>query len=256
MVKFNQDIAQFLSDAYEGRDATQRRIASLEPLNLKGGETVIDLGCGAGHLALEAARAVGKTGKVIAIDPSQSMREKTSTRCHDRQNIDVLDATAEDTGLGENSADGIVAIQVFSYLDDTLRALLEARRVLKASGKLVICDIHWGGAIWASSDSELGNKVIQFWQQQLKCSSAPEKLNALSKNVGFSDVRVIPVPVIDIDCRPDGLAQMLMTLIKQSAMQQESSLLPDIERWLDDQQNRLSKNQFFFSVTNFVTVIQ
>ncbi len=255
MVQFNDEVARMLDDAYDGRDATQRRIATLAQMNHSGGETIVDLGCGAGHLTVEAARAVGPEGRVIAIDPAAAMLKKAADRCSGRQNVTVQNATAEETGLADNSVDGVAAIQVFSYLSDLAPALVEARRILKPNGKLVICDIHWGGAIWAATNRDLGRRIVDFWAGQLKTPDVPEKLTNLAKNAGFTSCEVVAVPVVDKDLRPDGLARMLMTLIEKSAENSDPDLFEEIQKWREDQFARAQENRFFFSVTNFVSVL-
>lgn len=256
MVQFNEDVARFLNDAYDGRDATERRVAALAQLSLSGGETVVDLGCGAGHLTVEASRAVGPEGRVLALDPAEAMRDKTAQRCHDRDNVELVDGRADSTGLADHSVDGIVAVQVFSYVDDHQAALMEARRILKPGGRLVISDIHWGGALWVSTDPIVGERVINYWQQQMACPSAPESMQRLARQAGFQQVQVHPVPVVDIDLRPDGLANMLLTLIEQSARQSDDEHLPQIIDWIADQHQRQQNREFFFSVTNYVTLLR
>lgn len=256
MVRFDDAVARLLDDAYDGRDATRRRVASLAQLRIVGGETVVDLGCGAGHLSVEAARAVGPEGRVLALDPSASMREQALRRCGDRRNVSVRDGSAEATGLDDASVDGIVAVQVFSYLRDLTPALREARRILRPGGRLVVCDIHWGGAIWAATDRALGRRLLDYWAGQLACPDVAEHLPALAGQAGFGACDVIPVPIVDKDLRPDGLARMLMALIEKSAAQGDPGLAGAVAAWVDDQRVRQTQGRFFFSVTNFISVLR
>lgn len=253
-MEFDKDTARFLADAYDGRDATLRRAEALRLLNPVAGQRVVDLGCGAGHLTLELSRAVGPDGRVFAIDPSEPMRSKTGDRCTGRDNVTISGGSAEASGLDAASIDGVVAIQVFSYLADLQAAVAETRRILRPGGRLVVSDIHWGGAVWRAENAELGRKVIDLWSRQMASFDVPERLPGLVQAAGFTDIEVHPVPTVDRDLRPDGLALMLMTLIEIAAGQQWPELLPEVQAWKEDQLRRAEAGDFFFAVTNFVTV--
>lgn len=82
MLKFDAEITRILNNAYEGADLTRRRQASFDALKPSPGDTIIDIGCGNGLLTAELARAVGPTGKIIGVDPSEDMLKagKTAVR--------------------------------------------------------------------------------------------------------------------------------------------------------------------------------
>ena len=74
MLKFDDATTKLLEIAYKGSDISLRRRKAFDALHLAEGDTVVDIGCGNGLLAEEIARAVGATGRVIGIDPSEDMR--------------------------------------------------------------------------------------------------------------------------------------------------------------------------------------
>jgi len=140
MLQFDAETARILDDGYQGFDISRRRLANLAALSPEPGDTVADIG--AGLLTLDLARAVGETGMVIAIDPSPEMRAAAATRCSDRANVRIVDGAADRLPLDADSANRVVSLQVFEYVDDIPSALAEVHRVLRPDGRVVIGDIH------------------------------------------------------------------------------------------------------------------
>jgi ubiquinone/menaquinone biosynthesis C-methylase UbiE len=115
----------------------------LGKVQLLPGQTVLDLGCGAGLEAIEAARQVGKDGIVIGIDMSPEMLglARENAEKAELQNIKFLEGVIEDIPLQDNAVDVIISNCVINLVDDKFAALKEANRVLKSNGRLAIADI-------------------------------------------------------------------------------------------------------------------
>lgn len=124
----------------EGRfRAEQVRLARLAP-----DESVLDVGCGTGGLALAAAKAVGPGGAVIGIDPSPEMIGRArgkARRSHSRATFQT--AVIEALPFPEASFDAVTISLVLHQLpSDVLHAgIAEVRRVLKPGGRLFVLDM-------------------------------------------------------------------------------------------------------------------
>jgi arsenite methyltransferase len=122
--------------------------AALQP-----GETVLDLGCGAGMDALIAARAVGSAGRVLAADYSAAMVALAcdNARAAGVTNVRVEHAAIEELPFLAESVDVVQANGVFNLSPEKERAVAEAWRVLRPGGRLIAAEIALAQAL---DDSE------------------------------------------------------------------------------------------------------
>ena len=111
--------------------------------DLKPGESVLDLGCGAGFDTLIAAQQVGSEGTVIAVDMTPEMLEKAERGANQMglTNIDFRGGYAEDLPVDDESIDVVISNGVINLCPDKIEVLEEIHRVLKPGARIQIADI-------------------------------------------------------------------------------------------------------------------
>ena len=160
-------------------------LASLQP-----GQTVLDLGSGAGLDCFFAAKKVGETGHVIGVDMTPQMieRARSSAKRLDIQNAEFRQGYLEDLPVESGTVDVIISNCVINLSPDKSKVFAEAFRVLKPGGKLAVSDIVTDGPL-----PEAIKKSLSAWAGCVAGAVEAGEYIGMMKEVGFSDISILPV---------------------------------------------------------------
>jgi ubiquinone/menaquinone biosynthesis C-methylase UbiE len=130
---------------------------NITKLGLTDGMRVVDLGAGSGFYSFEAAKRVGASGRVYAVDVQKDLLERlrATGAANGLRNIEVVWGNAEKIGgtkLKEGIADRVIASNILFQIEKPDDFVLEIKRLLKPGGKAMVID--WSGF------SELSPKTV------------------------------------------------------------------------------------------------
>ncbi len=157
-------------------------------VNIKEGDTVVDLGSGAGNDAFVARRLVGKTGNVIGIDMTEAMIKKANENKQKLgyENVDFRLGDIENIPVDDNGSDIVISNCVMNLVPDKQKAFDEVYRILNKTGKFSISDIVVTG--------DLPDEFRKSAELYVGCvAGAIDKQLYIDtiKNAGFKDVKIV-----------------------------------------------------------------
>ncbi len=154
---------------------------------LKEGDTVVDLGSGAGNDAFVARRIVGEKGKVIGVDFSEAMLQKARTNAEklNLNNVEFRLGDIDNLPIGSNRADVILSNCVLNLVPDKVKVFSEIYRVLKAGGHFSISDIVLEGAL-----PDKLKKAAEFYAGCVSGAIQKDIYLSLIKNAGFANLTI------------------------------------------------------------------
>lgn len=159
------------------------------------GDTVVDLGSGAGNDAFLALAETGPEGEVIGVDMTVAMVNKANELARKRgiSNAKFVIGEIEAIPLADETADWVLSNCVLNLVPDKARAFAEIRRILKAGGRFSISDIVVEGT--------LPEEIRRSAELYAGCiAGAVPKNDYLEtiKKTGFADIRMEAERIIDI----------------------------------------------------------
>lgn len=161
------------------------------------GETVLDLGSGAGFDCFLAANKVGKKGKVIGVDMTPEMIEKARENAEkgNYENVEFRLGEMENIPAADNSVDVVISNCVINLSPDKKRVFGETFRILKPGGRLMVSDIVLGKEL----PDSIKNSVLAY----VGCISGAwlreEYLEAI-REAGFAEVKTVAEGVFPMAC--------------------------------------------------------
>jgi SAM-dependent methyltransferase len=214
--------------------SVELRTRSYELLGDLTGRTVVDAGCGGGRAVAELAE---RGARALGVDHDPEMIAVARERWPAGE-FHVGDAC--ELPLESGSVAGYRADKVLHTLDDPVRAVAEARRVLAPGGRAVLLGQDWDTFAIDSDEPETTRRLVHAKADSLPSPRVARRYRNLLLDAGFTD----PVVEVRTSVFTDDTALALLHRIT------------DEESWLAEQAERARRNRIFVAVPMFLVAVQ
>jgi arsenite methyltransferase len=156
--------------------------------SLREGETVLDLGSGAGFDCFLASHQVGKNGKVIGVDMTPEMLDKARGNAEKGEfaNVEFRLGEIENLPVGDNQVDIVISNCVINLSPTKEKVFREAFRALKPGGRLMVSDI----VLLQELPERIRNSVAAYTACVAGAETKENYLGTIRK-AGFQDIRIL-----------------------------------------------------------------
>jgi arsenite methyltransferase len=165
-------------------------------IELKAGETVLDLGSGGGIDVLLSAKRVGPTGKAYGLDMTDEMLAlaRENQRQAGATNVEFLKGEIEHVPLPDNSVDVVISNCVINLSANKDQVLREAFRVLRPGGRFAVSDVLVRGSV----PDEVRRSML-LWVGCIAGALEEKEYTQKLVNAGFADVDLEATRIYDVE---------------------------------------------------------
>jgi SAM-dependent methyltransferase len=189
--------------------------------SIREGETVLDLGSGAGFDCFLAAKKVGQMGKVIGVDMTPEMIEKARANAAKAgyKNVEFRHGEIENLPVDDSTIDLIISNCVINLVPDKKKAFQEAFRVLKPGGRLMVSDM-----VLLKEPPKAVRESVEAYVGCIAGAELKNKYLEAIKSAGFRDVSVVSESILTLDyLANDPIGQAVLEHVKVSGIQPEEA---------------------------------
>ena len=252
-LSFTGEMARLQQAIAESHDLVVRRGTVLKALNLRTSERVLEVGCGGGYLTYEAARFVGPTGRVCAIDISPDQIAAAQQRGAEFGWVEFRIADVASPPYGDAEFDAVFAVQVLEYMTDLDAALRQIHRMLRPGGRLVIVATDWSSEVWHSEKGPRMQRVLTAWAPHTPCPNLPSILGARLRRVAIQPLRQTAIPILNASFNPACFSYWVAQVIRPFVVGRQSVTDQEATEWFEEFSKLEESGAYFFCLTPVLT---
>ncbi len=257
MITFTGSAADQLQQQYLDPEIIKQRQQTLNHIDAKKNQRILDFGCGPGLLSRDLADLVGPNGKVIGVDISERMIKLAKRHCKDLQQSQFICSSLDQIDnkiLGQ--FDAITCIQTLLYINSPIEMIERFSSLLKPGGKLYIIETDWRGTLINHPDQHISQKIWHAWDNALDSAHLPAILPQLlsTSPLLFKDIH--PITLIFRKKPTQHYAYNMINDAIKLAIKQKLVTEKDALEWMKTLDQIEHSNAFLFSITRFLFIAE
>src|SRR5712691_6357460 len=231
-IVFDDEMARIQRAIAESHDLVVRRNIFMETLNLGTGEKALELGCGGGSYAFEAAQFVGPTGHISAIDISADQIAAARERCAGFAWVECQIGNLLELPHQDGEFDAVYSVQVLEYAGDLGKAFRQIHRVLRRGGRFVNVSTNWSSCVWHSESPERMRRVLDGWSAHEAHRDLPTILAGELRNAGLQLLRHRAVPMVNTSYTENSFSYWITKVIPGYVIGRGAVSKEEVDAWV------------------------
>ena len=250
-MEFKNEIAIIQQKATQTNVGVIRRQAILNELNIQRGQTIIDIGCGGGHLLKEISLAVGERGKIIGVDSSDFQIKSAEKFCSDLSNVELMCCNADNISIEPKSCNAVTSTQTLEYIEDIDDVLREMKKLQKQNSRFVNISTLWDFFGFHGPDPEL-NKIMHDSMKGQKHPMLPVELSGKLEKLGYKNIKTQEINFF-IRNKHDNSFPKYHEILMSNAARNKGVSEKHILDWQNQLENAEREGNFAFTAYSVLT---
>jgi ubiquinone/menaquinone biosynthesis C-methylase UbiE len=228
------------------------RARFLDLLAARPGQLALEVGAGTGTIALELARRVAPTGRVVALDPSRPLLDVAASAAREAGLADVVEVQTGDARqlpYDNDRFDCAICHWVLLHVAEPERAVAEMQRVVKPGGSVMCVEVDWETAIVHPGETSVTRRILNASCDRHVDGWMGRRLLPLLRASGLAGVEVEPIVGIETGEHPaifEFLHGRVPIAVAAGAISASVG-----EAWFAALEEARARGAFFFAVTQF-----
>jgi len=234
-----------------GEVAARQRYLDL--LDIRAAHAVIDVGAGTGITAVEMARRVGPSGRVVVFDASAQLvafAGASAQRAGVSEILECCTGRAEALPFPDGAFDRSFCRWLLLHTEAPDRVVREMLRVTRPGGRIMCLEVDWETVTVHPGGRALTRRILNFSNDRHIEGWSGRRLAPLLRAWGASEVRVAPIVIVDEGCEGPEWLQFLHQRAEMAAQQGVVSLA-EASGWREEIDRAAAGGGYFFSLTQF-----
>ncbi len=253
---YDEEASRRLEAMYTTSDVMGQRQAVIDGLQLRQGDSVLDVGSGPGFLVSEMASVVSPPGRVCGVDISESMVKMSQSRCSQFSWVTLRVGDGHNLEFAEAEFDVVVSTQVLEYVADPVKVLAEIYRVVRPGGRVGILATDWASMVWHNSDQELMDRIVSAWSEHCTDPHLPRTHGPKLRQVGLTVTDQIIISMFNPETDQNTYSGGLIDLIKKFVVGRQNITSEEVGTWARGLRTLGSESQYFFSLNRYFFLAQ